>query len=542
MSETVGVGGVPARVHDVVVVGSGCAGLATAIAARRHGLDCVVLEKADRIGGGTAISSGLLWVGNNHLHAAAGGQDSSEAVRAYLRYVGADGIDPARMETFVEEAPGALRFFEAAGIPFRLSPRIDHYGMAPGASSGGRLVETPAIDGAALGDLGDRVLLPAGPLRHLGGREALALGGPNRPATWEAAAEAGRARPGLRGSGGALVSWLLRIAVRHGAGVLTGTAAERLVFEEGRVAGVVTRDGGTIAARRGVVLATGGYESNPDLVGRFEALPGWQSMFPESITGDGLTMATEIGAALHVIGNNLSLFLGFRNPEEAPGGTATCRLSGTQELPAPHTIVVNRAGRRFADESFFQAVAPRLREFDVLRRDQPNLPCWLIFDAAYARAHSFAGRPPGAAIPDWVARAGSLPELAEALGIDVAGLVATVGRFNADAARGLDGEHGRGSTPWGLTRFDPSTTLGAVAEPPFHGVRLHPTALSSAGLLTDTAARVMHVRGRPIPGLFAVGNAAARTETGSGYQTGFSLASGLTFGLIAAREMAGRSE
>jgi 3-oxosteroid 1-dehydrogenase len=342
----------------------------------------------------------------------------------------------------------------------------------------------------------------------------------------------------VRGNGAALVSWLVRLAARKGVTIRTGTAAERLTAEHGRVTGVVTADGETIASRRGVVLASGGYESNPDLVHRFEALPGWQSMFPESLTGDALVMATEIGAAVHVIGNNLSLFLGFRNPEEAPGGTAVCRLSGTQELPAPHTIVVNRVGRRFADESFFQAVAPRLREFDVRSREQPNLPCWLIFDATFARAHSFGGRPPGAAIPHWVARANSIAELAGILGIDQAGLAATVQRFNDDAQHGTDGEHGRGSSPWGLTRFDPSTTLGPIEEAPFYGIQLHPTALSSVGLLADTTARVMHVRGRPVPGLYAVGNAAARTETGSGYQTGFSLASGLTFGLIAARGLA----
>jgi len=527
----------PTETYDVVVVGSGCAGLASAIAACEFGLSCLILEKAAKLGGGTAISSGLLWVGNNHLNAAKGGTDTLEGVRSYLRYVGADGIDPVRMETFVAEAPKALRFFEAAGIPFRLSPRIDHYGMAPGATAGGRLVETPPIEGDQLGEYRDTVLLPAGPLRHLGGREAIALGGPNRQATWDAASEAERSQASLRGSGAALVSWLVRVAVQRGAVIRTETSAEQLTVQGGRVTGVVTGLGEVIAARRGVVLASGGYESNPDLVQRFEALPGWQSMFPESLTGDGLVMATEIGAALHVIGNNLSLFLGFRNPEEAPGGTAMCRLSGTQELPAPHTIVVNRAGRRFADESFFQAVAPRLREFDVRAREQPNLPCYLIFDAAYARAHSFGGRPPGAPVPNWVPRAASLIELAPELGIDPDGLAATAERFNADAKRGLDSEYGRGATPWGLSRFDPSTTLGTIEEPPFYGVRLHPTALASAGLLTDTAARVMHVRGRPISGLYAVGNAAARTETGSGYQTGFSLASGLTFGLVAARDM-----
>ncbi|WP_169742804.1 FAD-dependent oxidoreductase [Muricoccus aerilatus] len=529
---------VPAQGWDVVVVGSGLAGLATAIAARVLGLDCLLVEKAGKLGGGTAISSGLLWIGDNHLNAAAGGTDSFDAVRAYLRYVGADGLDSARMETFAAEAPGALRFFEAAGLPFRLSPRIDHYGMAPGATNGGRLVELPAIDAAELGKWADRVLRPAGPLHRLGGREAIALGGPNRTATWDAAEEVARARPGLCGAGAGLVAWMLRAALRHGVELRTGTAAERLIMAEGRVAGIVTQDGEILSARCGVVLASGGYESNPELVDRFEALPGWQSMFPESLTGDALVMATEIGAALRVVGNNLSLFLGFRNPDEAPGGTALCRLSGTAELTAPRTIVVNRRGRRFADESFFQAVAPRLRDFDARAREQPNLPCFLVFDSGYAGAQSFAGRPPDAEIPSWVSRSASLEGLAAELGIDAEGLADTIRRFNEDAARGVDSEQHRGGTPWGLARFDPSTTLGPIEQPPFYGIRLHPTALSSAGLLADPEARVTHVRGHPIPGLYAVGNAAARTETGSGYQTGFSLASGLTFGLIAARGMA----
>ncbi|SHJ27833.1 FAD binding domain-containing protein [Roseomonas rosea] len=238
---------------DVVVVGSGLAGLATAIAARLLGLDCLLVEKAAMVGGGTAISSGLLWIGDNHLNAAAGGGDSPEAVRAYLRYVGADGLDPARMEAFAAEAPGALRFFEAAGLPFRLSPRLDHYGMAPGATAGGRPVELPAIDLAELGEWADRVLRPSGPLYRLGGQEAVALGGPNRKATWDAAEEVARANPGLCGAGAGLVAWMLRAALRHGVEIRTGVGAERLVVTDGRVAGIVTRDGETLgrAERRG---------------------------------------------------------------------------------------------------------------------------------------------------------------------------------------------------------------------------------------------------------------------------------------------------
>jgi hypothetical protein len=178
----------------------------------------------------------------------------------------------------------------------------------------------------------------------------------------------------------------------------------------------------------------------------------------------------------------------------------------------------------------------------VRRRELSNLPCYLIFDEQYVQSHSFAGRPPGSAIPSWVARGATIAELAATLGIDVAGLANTVENFNRDVRGGCDTAYHRGDTPWGLSRFSPQTTLGTIEEPPFYGVELHPTALASAGLDADRRARVRHVRGGPIPGLYAIGNASARTETGSGYQTGFSLASAMTFGLIAARDISGTNQ
>jgi 3-oxosteroid 1-dehydrogenase len=520
---------------DVIVLGGGCAGLATAIAAAVLGLDVTLLEAAPQLGGGTANSSGFLWVGANHLHAAVGGNDTPDAVRAYLTYVAAGAADPARLEAFATQAPEALRFFIAAGIPFRLSPRIDHYGMAPGAMAGGRILDTPPIDAAVLDAWADRVATPGGPLYRLGGTEAIQLGGANSQAAWDAALVLARETPGRRGAGAGLVTWLTGTALAQGVQLRVGTPAKRLLQEAGRVTGVVTASGERLHAKRGVVLASGGYESSAELVARFESLPGWQSMFPPSLTGDALTMAQEIGAAIQHIGNNLSVFLGFRNPQESP---ELCRLSGTAELVAPHTMVVNRAGRRFADESFFQAVAPALRAFDPAHGEYPNLPAFLVFDADYAARQSFAGRPPGAEIPAWVPRAETLEALAVQLGIEPQGLTATAARFTADALAGQDSEFHRGETPWGLSRLGPAATLGAIARPPFFGVELHPTALASAGLLADATARVLHVRGHAIPGLYAVGNAAARTETGAGYQTGFSLASGLTFGWLAAQDMA----
>jgi hypothetical protein len=166
----------------------------------------------------------------------------------------------------------------------------------------------------------------------------------------------------------------------------------------------------------------------------------------------------------------------------------------------------------------------------------------MLFDAQYLRRYSFARRPPGAAVPDWVMRADSLGELAGMLGFDPAALAATVARFNEGAARGEDAEHGRGSSAFARsTAGDPHAAhpnLGTLAEPPFCAVRLKLGGISAAGLLTDPDARVQHVRGRAIPGLYACGNAAAPTESGAGYQAGISLMRGLTFGWLAARHAA----
>ena len=420
-----------------------------------------------------------------------------------------------------------MRYFETLGIPFQPTARIDHYhGVAPGAVPFGRIIETAAtsIDGPFA------VPAPSSPLAKLSANEVAAAGGANNVRAWdEASARTGR----VRATGAGLITWLLRTAHRLGVTIRLNATVDRLLTDGDRIAGVLLADGTRIAARKGVIVAAGGYESNPDMVANFENLPGFQSMFPDTIAGDGLRMAREVGAEVRIIHNNHAIFLGFRNPDESP---SVCRLSGIQELTARHTIMVNRAGQRFADETFFQAIAPTLGLFDVKARRQPNLPCYLIFDSQYGGDASFAGRPPGAPIPDWVPRAETAAALATQLGIEPAGLASTLERFNADVQGGIDTQFHRGEAAWGQMRINAS--LGTIEKAPFFGIELHPTALGSAGVLADPVGRVIHLRGHPIPGLYAVGNAAAHTEYGSGYQTGFSLASGMVFGLLAARDIA----
>jgi 3-oxosteroid 1-dehydrogenase len=280
------------------------------------------------------------------------------------------------------------------------------------------------------------------------------------------------------------------------------------------------------------------------MVREFEQLPGFvdgpSGLVPESLTGDGLVLGAELGGIVHKIENSLRVMLAYTIPPERPGDAPVCVHAGIVELCSPHTILVNRSGRRFADETFFQGIVPQLRLFDPARHDYPNLPAYLIFDTQYLRKYSFANRPVGSAVPPTVARAVQLPELARQLGIDGPQLEATVHRFNACVTAGTDSDFHRGEHQWRLAAAPSgggNPTLGTIAEPPFYGVALGPAGGASTGLLTDRHARVIHHRRHPIPGLYASGNVAAATEQGVGYQAGLSLAAAMTFSYLATRHM-----
>lgn len=534
---------------DVVILGSGIAGVAAALAADAMGLKAVVLEKAEKLGGGTVHSYGLVWVGQNHLAEAAGHGDTSDEVLAYLRFLGGGNIDEARLSAFIDRSPEALKFFEDCGVRFRLVRGVtDHYyDKAPGSRAVGRSVEAELISGVDLGAWRDRVLVPHDVPCFVTAEEQIAWGGINSASRWDAGLVAERKRRDMRGKGLGLICHFLKALGDRGVSVLTDQDVASLAVENGRVTGVVMRSGEVVAAKKGVILATGGYGANPQMSWEFEQLPGYahedSGLIPESLTGDGLVLGAEIGGIVHRIENSLRVMLSYTIPSEAPGEPATSVHAGIVELCSPHTLLVNKYGRRFADETFFQGIVPQLRLFDPGRHEYPNLPAYLIFDAQYLKKYSFANRPVGSAVPRSVARAGTLSELAAQLGIDGAALEKTVSRFNGFADSGRDADFHRGEHRWKLagTTAAPggNSSLGTVAEPPFCGIELHPAGGASTGLLVDAHARVIHQRRRPIPGLYASGNAAAATEQGIGYQAGLSLASSMTFSYLAIRHMLG---
>jgi 3-oxosteroid 1-dehydrogenase len=537
---------------DVVVVGSGITGLATALAAKELGLRTVVLEKAEKLGGGTAFANGGIWIGNNHLEQEAGIADSRAAVEAYLRFIGGDQIDDAKLTAYLDRGPEALRHFERCGVEFRITRRFsDHYySAAPGSVAEGRCLNTRFIAAIDLGEWQDRILAPRDTPLDVNSEELIAWGGITNIDNWPKDIMEDRRRRKLRTRGVGVVMHFVKQLLRREVPIVTGAAVERLLREGDRITGVLTAGGDRFRAGKGVMLACGGYESNPALVQAYEGLPGWQSPFPPTISGDGMMLAGELGAQIRTIHNNMAVFLGFTIPASQPDEAPLYRLVGISEMLCPHTCVVNRRGLRFADESYFQAMVPALRDYDVKAHRHANLPCFLIFDQQYVDGFSFAGQPRGAEVPPWVARADTVEELAARLDIEPAGLARTLDRFNGFARQGVDADFARGQQVWSLaskdgwrpTRADEhyvNPSLGTLRIPPFYGVELHPSAFASAGLVTDAQARVIDHRGHAMAGLYAAGNAAAHTEYGVGYQAGFSLGSGMTFGYLAARHMAG---
>ena len=528
--------------YDVVVIGSGLSGLAGGLTAAKEGARSVVLEKAGSLGGSTSYSYGLLWIGNNSLARQKGYNDSRKEIHAYMTSLGGHQIDSKRLDAYIDHSILALEYFLDAGVRLRLSRGVhDHYlGVAPGAKEEGRTVEAELISGQELGPWQDSILLPETTPFRVNAEEAVAWGGVESVDHWDAATMRQREVTDMRGMGVGLVTQFVKCLLDHEVTIQLGVAAERLIMDGPRVAGVATLDGRQLEAKRGVILATGGYESNPELVKAFEEWPHFESQFPASVNGDGLILGTEIGAAVRIVHNNLATMLGFSVDMKGDPPRKAFRVAGIIELCSPHTLVVNGEGNRFADESYFQSLAPTLRDYDCMSHDHRNLPCFLIFDRQFVEKYSFAGMPAGSSMPEWVVQADTLPALAKNLDVAPSGLSTTVERFNGFAEHGVDHDFRRGEQRWMLARATKPTknrSLGPLNKPPFYGIELKPTGLGSAGLSTNEYGQVLHVRGRPIDGLYASGNVSAHTEYGVGYQAGYSLASGMTFSWLAAKHM-----
>jgi 3-oxosteroid 1-dehydrogenase len=536
---------------DVVCVGSGLGGLTAAIAAHDQGASVVVLEKAPKLGGVCAYSGGEVFVCCNHKMDAEGRPDSPDEAMRYLSFLAGGYADPELQQILFEEGPVVARYLEdRAGVRWKIIRDFPdyHYPHAPGTAASGRYLEVELFEGAQLGPWQKKTYLSPHMPPGINHDELFAWGGLATITKWDFALMGKRIGKDIRGMGPAMMGYLVKAAmIDRAIPAHVETPVRRLVVDGGRVVGVEAERAGAplrVRARRGVVLAIGGYDWNRKLARQYEQLPEWYSMCQPSVEGDNIVVGGEVGAALaRVPSYNLGMFFGYRIPGEEHDGQPLFRASW--EGGYPHALWVNRAGRRFGDESFYRDYLPKCHAWDGLTQDHPNYPPFLIFDQSYRDKYAFATYLPGMDAPEEVlARAATPRELAVKLGVDPDGLEDTIARFNRHAVEGVDPEFGRGSYPWAAMmtgdKSRPNPNLGPLDRPPYYGVQLVPVGVgvNSIGLETNRFAQVMHVRGHAIAGLYACGNSAAALDTGAGYQSGLSNLRGMTWGFIAGQHAA----
>jgi len=519
------VGPVDGPVHfDVIVLGTGAAGLVAALAAADTGASVGLFEKGHYVGGTSAISGGGCWVpGNDHM-LDVGATDSREDALAYLGSLSFGLIRPEFAQAFIDDGPSVFRWLEES-TPLRMrvvAGYPDYHPERPGSRPhGGRTLEPELFPYRSLGHWAQRVV-PSHRNPHLRLSDTT-LGGGTGFLPEDEVGE--RVRRDLRGCGAGLVGPLLRALLDRGIEPVSNARAAELVVDGGRVRGVLLDGPGgrfTAHARAGVVLATGGFEWNPELVRAFLRGPMTSPASLPTCEGDGLRMAMQVGAALY----NMP-YAWWVPVIEVPGEEEFGRQRASlllRERTLPRSIMVNRRGRRFTNEAAnYNALGGALHQLDAVDFDFVNLPCWLVFDAGYLRRYGFRSVPPGGSPPAWLEQAGSLPELATALGIAPDALVDTVARWNGAAAVGDDDDFARGRSAYDRWsgdadfRSSAESTLGPIDTPPFFAVEIRSGTLgTSGGARTDVDGRVLDTHGRVIPGLLAAGNAMA-APTGMAY-------------------------
>ncbi len=547
---------------DVLVVGSGAGGLATAVVAAFHGLEVLVVEKEPVLGGTTAWSGGWMWIPRNPLAVRAGIVEEEAEVRRYLASeLGNKAGDP-RLDVFLANGPEMVRFFEAeTAVAFVDGNKVPDFHATPGHATGGRSVAAAPYDGRGLGEWIAK-LRPPLDIVSVGGMGIASGADLNHfvNATRKVASARHAAGRFLRHgrdlalhrrgmqlvNGNALVARLLRSALDKGVAIRTEAPAEGLVVEGGRVVGA--RVGGEVVrARRGVVLATGGFPHDAARIAAMFEHPRHHSAAPEGNTGDGMRMGEAVGG---VVADDLVHAGAWAPVSLVPRADGSVgRFPHLVERAKPGFIAVDGRGGRFVNEadSYHDFMAALMRGTGA--GEEPV--AWLIADAAAQRRWGLGWAKPfpfplGRYLRSgYLKRGRTLGELAVACGLEPAALEATVARFNDGARRGEDPEFGRGASAYNRVQGDAAATganpaLGPLEKGPFYAVRIVAGSLGTfAGLRTDGAARVLGRDGAAIPGLFAVGNDMSSIMGGNYPSGGITLGPAMTFGYVAGRVLAG---
>jgi len=524
---------------DVVVAGSGAAGLVAALCAAEGGARVVLLESSPLIGGTTALSGGRVWIPANHTPANAG--DTVEAAITYLSQI----FDTSYLEmirTFAERAPEMGRVVEAlTTYRFKACPNYpDYFPDLEGATHGGRCLDMELVTF-------NQMQGPVELIRHAPGYLPLTHAEWEKwryPANFDSALLQTRMQSGVRTGGPALTAALLDGLVRAGVRVLVSHRLTGVTQDDGGAVCAATVDGpeGEMTIQSSaVILATGGFDW--DEKQWHESLPSALrvSTASPSDLGDALVIARDVGAQVD------NLAEGWWMPAiQIPGETvdgqpyARCVI---RERGTPRQIIVDRTGHRFVNESVPYNEFGKAMHQETGDGGRPDREAFIVFDEGFHRRYPLPGLPPGVPLPAWVATAPTLTELAGIIGVDPAELEGTVERWNGFCRDGSDLDFHRGENAYDRYYGDPwspnSPNLGPIDEPPYYAVQiLAGTIGTKGGPVTTPAGQVVGGAGEPIAGLYAVGNAAA-FWTGDGYPgPGATLSLGMTFGMLAGRHSA----
>jgi len=535
--------------YDVVVLGTGAAGLTAAVRAAADGARVALFERADQVGGTSAWSGGVAWLPNNRHEVEAGFVDSVQDVLTYLMSLSHGLIERPMIDAFARTAPEVVDWLEQhTPVQFETVAGLsDYHPEHPGGRREGRSVECPLFPFEELGAWAPRVTVGW----QLTGEFCMsetALGR-KAPNGLPRAELERRKIHDERGAGQALVGRLLKACLDRDVEPQTNCRGVRLLDEDGTVVGVVIEgsDGPfEVRARGGVVLATGGFEHDAKLVRTFLRGPLDRAVSVPTNTGDGLRMAMRIGADLADMRE--AWWVATIDVEVAGRGIVPWQVNS--ERTRPHSIMVNDDGVRFTNEAAnYNALGNAFHVVDVARFAYVNHPAWLLLDHHFLSSYGLAGHRPPAPTPAWLTEAASVPELAQRIGVPTEALVATVARWNEHAAAAVDPDFHRGEShhdrAWGdhpVFGLTPQATVGPLDTPPYYAIRvLCGTLGTKGGPRTDEHSRVLNVDGGVIDGLYAAGNAMGSVMGMTYGGHGGTLGPALAFGYLAGQHAAMRA-
>lgn len=557
-----GTASLPAEV-DVLVVGSGAAGMSAAITAAASGLNTVIVEKSERWGGTTARSGGGVWIPGNEVLAGSAPADTAEEARTYLTALIGDDVPSDLIDAYLQRGPDTIAFLNRhSGLNLEwVRGYSDYFPELPGGRASGRSCEPRPFDVRLIGDdyasmepfytptplnvvvkQSDYRWISTGLRRWRGPVRMMAIG-----ARTAVAKARGRKLVGL---GNALVASLMVGLQRQNVPVHLGVGLVELIQDSsGAVVGARVRgaDGDReVMARRGVILGCGGFDHDPALRSQHHRAPAGPdlSLGVVTNTGDGLRAASGIGADTAMLDDAW-----WAPSIPLPRGP----WFALAERSLPRSIIVNARGERFMNESLPYVEATHAMfggDHGVGPGAAANLPAWLVFDQTYRNRYLFAGKPARSPLPKkWfdsgaLVKADTIDELEVKLGLPNGSLRGTIDRFNGFAREGVDRDFHRGESAYdhyyGDTSNKPNPSVGELSKGPYYAAAMVPADLGTkGGVRIDTRARALREDGTVIGGLYAAGNVAAPVMGHTYAGPGATIGPAMVFGYLAASDAAG---